>query len=376
MKGMLRVVTVLLLFSSLSAKADEEILRQEQKIEDFESQLKEGQCVLTDSKNTQIAISGGISAGYFYTNNPGKEATKNRKSKFVLTNALINLSISPKDYPFSVNLGLGGTATPSLVDNPVDSGPQFDIEYADLSLTPIQNLTLEIGLLQPNAGYEDTYTFNNKNITVGVVASQQPYNAYGARVTYSLNNFDVYGGYYRDRLDNTEYAIEGYSDVDHSYEFGIGGNIFGFDSTLYYYNINGIRSLVGITLEKEFENIYLAIDADYWKWDDNAKKFQNIKDNSAYGISLYVSPKINVNEKVEMPVRLEYVNQGKSKIYVDSEDADNIYTITVTPTYHLTDDIYIRAEGGYVYAQNGFEDNHGQRKDSKYYVSFEVGYAF
>ncbi|WP_163327945.1 outer membrane beta-barrel protein [Desulfurobacterium thermolithotrophum] len=374
MRGTLSVVTAVLLFSSLSAVADEEILRQEQKIEDFESQLKEGQCVLTDNKNTKIALSGGISAGYFYTNNPGKEATKNRKSKFVLTNALINLSISPKNYPFSVDLGLGGTATPSLVDNPVDSAPQFDIEYADLSLTPIQNLTLEIGLLQPNAGYEDTYTFNNKNITVGVMASQQPYNAYGARVTYSLNDIDIYASYYKDRLDSTEYEVEGYGNADHSYEVGVGGDVFGLDSTLYYYNINRIRSLVGIALKKEFENLYLAVDADYWRWNDNAKKFQNIKDNSAYGISVYVSPK--VNEKVEIPVRLEYINQGKSKIYIDSEDADNIYAITVTPTYHLTDDIYVRAEGGYVYAQNGFEDNNGQKRDSKCYVSFEVGYAF
>ncbi|NIA09645.1 MAG: outer membrane beta-barrel protein, partial [Nitrospiraceae bacterium] len=349
MKKVILCATMLLIASpswaqDVSVDEDIAILKQKvQQLEKLQSEVKElkqeigtkrAANISTQNEN-QVKVSGGVSSGFFFANNPGEDASSNRESKFILTNALIDLSISPKDYPFSFDLGLGGpSAAPALGANVKDSDatPGLDIEYADLSLNPVPNLTLEAGLLCPNAGYEDTYSFNNKNITVGLIASQQPYNAYGARATYSINGFDVYAGYYRDRLDDEEYVVDGYSNANHSYEFGISGKVAGFDGTAYLYNVNRIKSLAGLTFERDLGNVYVAFDGDYWQWTDDAKKFQGYKDKSAYGLSLYVSPKLNKN--IEIPVRLEYADQRKSHMYIDSNE-DNIYAVTVTPTYHL-----------------------------------------
>jgi hypothetical protein len=49
----------------------------------------------------------------------------------------------------------------------------------------------------PIRGFENTYTYNNKNILLGAIASQQPYNAYGARASYDISSISLWGGYYK-----------------------------------------------------------------------------------------------------------------------------------------------------------------------------------
>jgi hypothetical protein len=329
--------------------------------------------------NLEAELSGGVSGGYFYTNNAGQEHGKNRESKFVLSNVLFDLNLESKDYPVSLDVGLGGVVTPSLVDNPDDSAPSWGVEYADFSISPVENLTLEGGLLAPVAGYEDTYTYNNKNITVGVLASQQPYNAYGVRTTYSikrlgiLNEVDVYGAYYRNRKDEEEYCTSTTCPHD-AWEAGISINLLDTDITLYHYHINGLRSLTGVVAEKEIGILYLGFNMDYWKWSNALRKREGINGVHSIGAALYVSAK--VTKAIEFPLRLEYISQNKSRIYVDSEGAGDIYAITFTPTVYPTENTYVRVEGGYVHANNGFEDNYGNVKDSKYYLCAELGFKF
>ena len=324
-------------------------------------------------KENHIGI--GVSSGYFYANNTGES----NKDKFMITNFLLTWDFTPSEIPFSFSTGIGGTATPSLLDNPYDSDaePDIDIEYADFTLGPEKDspLSLEVGLLQPNAGYEDTYTFNNKNITVGVLASQQPYNAYGARLNYSFSDsLNIYAGYYKDRKDSDEYVVD-YDGKEfkgeNAWEAGISGNLFNVDYTLYYYQLNNFRKLLGITLDKTFDNLYAALDVDYWNWDKRLSDYYGSK--SSIGGALYISPTFG---KFEFPLRLEYIHQGKSKIYIDNTDTDNIFAVTLTPTYHLTKNAYIRAEGSYIHAKDGFSNNSGNIKDNRYYLSSEVGLVF
>ena len=392
MKKALLCATMLLIASpswAQDASVDEDIAILKQKVQQLEklqSEVKElkqeigtkrAASISTQNKDTQVKVSGGVSSGFFFANNPGEDASSNRESKFILTNDIIGLSISPKDYPFSTKIELGGTSeAPVLGYNVKDRSatPGFKLKCADLSLNVVPKLKLDIGLLHSVAGRESAYSFNNKNIAFGVLASQEPGNVYGTRATYSINGFDVYAGYYRNRMNDGEYAIKNYDDANHSYEFGVSGNVAGFDGTAYYYNINRIKSLAGLTFDRDFGNIYVAFDGGYWQWTDDAKKFQGYKDKSAYGLGVYVSPKLNKN--IEIPVRLEYANQHKSHIYISNSNEDNIYTITVTPTYHLTDAIYLRTEGAYIHAKNSFADNDGSLKDGKYYLGAEVGYIF
>ncbi len=341
------------------------------------AEQSEGSLIKTTVANLEAKLSGGVSGGYFYTNNAGAGHGKNRESKFVLTNALFDLSLESKDYPVSLDVGLGGVATPSLLDNPDDSAPGWRVEYADFSISPIKNLTLETGLLQPVAGYEDTYTFNNKNITVGVLASQQPYNAYGARATYSLKgyggpNLDAYFGYYRNRLDDTEYESPGGLKPHDAWETGISTNILDTDITLYHYHVSGLRSLTGIVAEKEIGFLYLAFNMDYWKWSSFLRRQEGIRGDHSIGAALYVSAK--VNKYFELPLRIEYIDQCQSQIY--TAGAGDIYAVTFTPTIYPTENTYVRAEGGYVHNNHGFENGWGQSQNHKWYVCAEVGFKF
>jgi len=324
-------------------------------------------------KNYHIGL--GISSGYFYASNTGES----NNDKFLISNILLTFNYSPKAMPVSLDMGVGGTTTPSLLDNPYDqdSEPDIDIEYADFSIHPIKEipLTLEAGLLQPNAGYEDTYTFNNKNITVGALASQQPYNAYGARLNYSItNNLSAYYGYYKNRKDKDEYsiAIDGKDlRAKNAWEAGLTGSIYGFDYTLYYYDLNNFRKLLGLAIERNFKNIQTALDVDYWNWDSRLSDYYGSK--SSIGGALYISP---IFGKFELPVRLEYIHQDKSRIYIDNEDTKNIYTISITPTYNITKTCYLRLEGSYINAKDGFSNDNGKVKNYRYYIASEVGMVF
>jgi hypothetical protein len=358
------------------AELEKKVEKQQAKINETEKATKEenkgnlGNVLKSGLKDTTLNL--GASTGYFYATRSGKNISND---KFIISNFMVGLDYAPKDLPVSFSGAYGGTATPSIFDAPddADNQPTFDIEYADFTITPFEGLNLELGLIAPNAGYEDTYTYNNKNITVGAIAAQQPYNAYGTRVTYSINNlFDVYAGFYEDRKDDEEYAIDDFNGkAGNSWEAGISGNALDIDYTLYYYNVNNMRRLLGIVLEKTIDNVYMAFNADYWNW--NKKWNGYYGDKSSIGASLYISPKF---DKIELPVRIEYINQGDSKIYTDSTEADNIFAITLTPTYNFSDTAYFRIEGAYINADKSFEDNSGNLRDSRYYFSSEVGLRF
>ena len=146
----------------------------------------------------------------------------------------------------------GETSTPSILSTP-ENNTDFKIEYASLTLKQVANLNLEMGLLQPNSGFENTYTFNNKNVILGAVASQQPYNAYGARVNYDANEISLWGGYYKNRLDDEEY-----NSPDYAWEIGVSGSIGENDFSIYNYHIGGQRNLLGAVIEHSIGNIDLA----------------------------------------------------------------------------------------------------------------------
>ncbi|AEA34563.1 hypothetical protein [Hippea maritima] len=48
-------------------------------------------------------------------------------------------------------------------------------------------------------------------------------------------------------------------------------------------------------------------------------------------------------KKLTLP--LEYIHQGKSKIYIDNEKTKNICSVTLTPTYRFSNSTYFKVEG-------------------------------
>ncbi len=407
MKKFIVLFAVLFVFAGLpsvsNAASNEDLTQQikilQQKLAELENKVTEQAKTARQNKSGEVAEENGIvksalktglndtslslgaSTGYFYATKSGTDGAGKDVSndKFIVSNFMIGLDYQPSDLPISFSGAYGGTATPSLFDAPndADNQPDMDFEYADFTFSPCDYFSLELGLIAPNAGYEDTYTYNNKNITVGALASQQPYNAYGTRATFSVNGlFDVYAGFYEDRKDDGEYTIDDGTfkgSPGNSWEAGISGSVMDTDYTVYYYNVNNMRKLLGLVLEKTIGNVYMAFNADYWRWNNKWDKYDN-NDQDSIGASLYICPK--VSEHVELPLRIEYINQGDSKIYTDSIKADNIFAVTFTPTYNFSDSVYFRIEGAYIKADESFANDNGNTKDSRYYFASEFGLRF
>jgi hypothetical protein len=311
---------------------------------------------------TGIEVTGGISAGYFYASNPGKDTSDDA---FLLSNFLVEISSSNENLPVGFVGAFGETSTPSILDPP-ENNTDFEIEYASLVLRPVDEVSLELGLLEPNAGFENTYTFNNKNVILGAVASQQPYNAYGARVGYEMNGLSLWGGYYKERLDEEEY-----NSPDYAWEVGLSGSILENALTLYHYNIKGQRNLSGAIIERSIRNVEIAFNIDYWSWDSRMKNLYGSA--SSMGGAFYICPNFG---NLSVPTRFEYINQDKSQVYLESLNAKHIYAATVSPTWYFDENTYIRAESAYVKADGAFADEQGKTRDNRINLAIELGFLF
>lgn len=320
--------------------------------------------------NTDLTLEGGISAGYFYPTN-----SVSNSDKFILSDLLFRIVSSSKNSPISLNVSIGDTNTPTVFDIPENYYPEIKAHNGTIIFNfPVR---LELGLLEPVEGFESTHTFENPNILTGAVASIEPYNAYGIRGTYSFNNFEIYYGFYGKRLDETEYCYEDFCRGD-SWEIGVSGNINNVEFLISYYDLSHFYNILGINISKDFGKLELASHIVYAFWDKTAKdyirkNFNSQLDKSALGLAFYIIPKFN---KFELPLRLEYISQGKSQIFSDSLDANNIYSFSITPTYKATDKSYLRAEITYTKSNKTFENKNGDLKDSRTYLAVELGYLF
>jgi len=111
----------------------------------------------------ELHVAGGMSAGEFYASNSGPDVSDN---EIIVSNILFELSAEGNEHPIAFEAAVGETSTPSLL-NPPETATDLDLEYASLSLTALPGTTIEAGLLKPDAGFEDTYTFNNANVVLG-----------------------------------------------------------------------------------------------------------------------------------------------------------------------------------------------------------------
>jgi hypothetical protein len=321
----------------------------------------------TDNNTIQSALSaikvtGGISAGYFYASNPGEDSSDN---EFLLSNFLLEISSKDETLPVGFVAAFGETSTPSLLDEP-EKNKNFDIEHASLTLKPVTGISLEMGLLKPNSGFENTYTFNNKNVILGIIASQQPYNAYGARIAYDINGLSLWGGYYKGMLDEEEY-----NSPEYTWEAGLSGSIAGNDFNIYNYHIDGQRNLIGVVIQRSIYDVDLGFNIDYWTWDNRVKKLYGSK--SSLGGAVYICPSFG---NLSIPVRVEFINQDKSQIYIENPNTKHMYAATVSPTYHFNEKTYIRAESAYIKADGAFTDKDGRSKNNRINLAFELGFLF
>ena len=319
-----------------------------------------------ESALQKMHIAGGVSAGEFYTSNPGLNTSGN---EVLLSNFLFELSSGDNGLPIGFEAAVGETTTPSLLSTP-DTTSTLRLEYASLSLNALADTSIEVGLLKPDAGFEDTYTYNNANVVLGVLASQQPYNAYGVKLKYAVNDINLSAAYYGKRLDESEYAVNGVS-LGHAWEAGIGTTLNDVSYRLYHYHLARIKNLTGAVIEHTYKNIYFAVNVDWWQWNKAMANYYGRR--SSIGGALYAVPDFG---KFSLPVRVEYVDQGSSRMYLDDPETKRIYAATISPTYRFTKASYLRFESSYVHASKGFADKDGRTKDNRVYLAAEIGYLF
>ena len=353
------VTLLFLTASTVSASVNDPVTSDNMDIKQENTDSNKAPLQLTVSG---IAVTGGISAGYFYASNPGEDTPDDA---FLLSNFLVEISSSDESLPLGFVGAFGETSTPSVLGTP-ESNTDFKIEYGSLTLKTVTGLGMELGLLQPNAGFENTYTFNNKNIILGAVASQQPYNAYGARIGYDINSVSLWGGYYKERLDDEEY-----NSPDYAWEAGLSTTILENTITLYSYNIRGQRNLFGAVIERTIEDIDIAFNLDYWKWNSSMKEFY--ESESSIGGAVYICPNFR---NFSIPLRFEYINQKNSQIYIECPNTEHIFAVTISPTWYFNDYAYIRVESAYAKADGAFADKEDRVKDDRINLAMELGITF
>ncbi len=305
--------------------------------------------------NSDIEMSGGVSAGYFYTNNIGNDANNDY---FTVSSFGIDLT-SKVNSAIGFTAGFGASGQPDLLDDSQPPSADFEVEYAWVSIKPIENLTLDAGKLTTNIGYELYHTYDNPNYTFGMVWYGQPFVYAGARATYTVTEgIDVYAEYNHD--------------AGEAFALGSIGSIAGIDYAVSYYDYTANKNLVDVVLSTSVAGIDVALNADY-QWLDDSKKVSG-NDDSAYGLALYITPK--VSEAISIPVRLEYINQGTSDIY-KTGIGDNARSVTVTPTWAPSKNTYLRAEVAYVSTdKKGFVDDDGSLEDTRTFIGVEAGFRF
>ena len=302
--------------------------------------------------NSDIEMTGGVTAGYFYTTNIGSS----NNDYFTVSTFAIDLTSKPSPM-IGFTAGFGATTQPDLLDETQPPSAEFGLEYGWVSIRPLEGLTVDAGQLLTNIGYELYHTYDNKNYTFGLVWFAQPVTYPGARVTYSVTDgIDVYAEYTQDGRD--------------SFALGSIGSIAGFNYAVSYFDYTASKNLVDVVLSTEVAGIELGTNIDYQWLDDTAKTPGN--DDTAYGIAVYASAKFDV---FEIPVRIEYVNDGTSGIY--SVAGDDAWSFTITPTYKPSKNTYVRGEFAYVNTDGkGFTDDEGNRKDNRTFVGVEAGFVF
>ena len=322
--------------------------------------------------NSDITVDGGLTTGYFLSNNTGSS----NHDSFKVSNFILGISSQAKDGGIGFNVGFGTVLLATvydggLVDNKAIINKNFGPIYAVLSYNPISNLTLDAGLLTTNIGYELATSFTNPNIAYGAVWSAQPFIYPGARITYSVGDVKFYAEANKDKgyVDGaTSFSTSG------AYALGTLGTLYGINYAVSYYDYTAYKNLVDIVLSKSVnDNLDLGINFDY-QWLDSTAKVSG-KDSKGYGVAGYIIPKFG---NFSLPLRVEYVNDGskgkESGIY---NWVSKAWTITATPTYRPNKNTYIKAEISYIKSDEKiFSDNSVNPKDTKTSAAVELGFLF
>jgi hypothetical protein len=301
------------------------------------------------TSSSDITLSGGASAGYFYGTTQGS----NNNDNFVVSDFMLEFA-SPEAKTGGVSFfaGFGNLAQVTYLNANGDGADAAStLRYASMTYVPVKNLSVEAGLLATNVGAELASSYSNGNIILGALWNAQPLFYPGARVNYALGDVSLYAE----------------TSSPKSFAVGALGSAGGVDYAVSYFDPDAGNNLIDVVLTSEVAGMSVGLNFDYQMADEKAA---GASDDSGFGLGLYVSPKVG---PIDLPVRVEYISDGDSGIY----GFDSGYTLAVTPTLNISDNAFVRVELSMAKADNKiFADSDGVAKDSTVGGAFQMGYRF
>jgi hypothetical protein len=343
--------------------------------------------------NQDITLSGGITGGYLYD-------TDTKKDTYTVTDALLDLSSAAKTGGVGFELGVGSLDENSLAPGSLYTGtnnrpgasnsvtPGFGLQYGWVSVVPMDGLKIDAGKLATNLGSETSPSYANDNILRGLLWNAQPTYYTGARATYTMGNFSVYGeanrgaaisGITSNPVGNTNVMTNPEGNAGGA--VGASGNFGPVNAAINYLTVSNVGDMVDLVASGNAGPVKVGANFDYI---GKAKAYKVTGyDDSAYGLALYAS--MNVTDKIVVPVRFEYVDDGTSGIYgLTTVDANNnpvknsAETITITPTYNFTKATFVRAELAYVTTDKKatYMNDKGNATDSNLVLGAQLGVRF
>ena len=321
--------------------------------------------------NADITVEGGVTAGYFYSADYG-----NNKDNILLSDFMLEIS-GGSDTTFAAGIGIINTPTVfdggvgnyattgggpgGLSMGPGDSGLEPDgisanIQYAYLTPTLAKGVTLDLGLLATNIGYEVQQSYANGNILRGAVWNSQPVYYPGIRANVEL------GGGMSAYVELSD-TFPGGNGAAKAGAAGVSGSAGGMDYAVNYRQINKGNGLLDVILATKAGGMDVGVNFDYITTDASG-------DDDAFGLAVYVTPKAG---SLDVPVRVEYFSDGNSGVY---GGVDSGYSFTVTPTMAVGKSSFLRVELAYMATDKGDLDGDGTTGDSALSAMLQGGYRF
>ena len=369
-----------------------------------------------------LTISGGLNAGYFYSGNmydpsnvgvidpfltgASTDRLVEDRSNYLLSDMLLELSALKDDVlGVSAFFGLGnlkmvsifdgngnwalnrrydrsGTPLPgsstvgatqtdgederssfeTQVNELVGQGNNDDLRiyYGFARAEPFPNVAIEAGKLPTNFGYEVAPTYANWNALLGMLWIAQPHYYNGLRSSFQTE----YGAVYLDVNDDTSLGGDG------GWAIGLRGEYGLFRYGAGFQNSDGGRNLVDVMFEARFPMVITAANFNYFVMGELPA---GQTDKTGYGLALYAIPHL---DKIFVPVRFELVRDGDTNVW----GVDRAWSLTVTPTYYLTGNAYVRAEWAYISSNNYIFREHSALPQNADYrktsITLQLGFQF
>ncbi|MBI5450134.1 MAG: outer membrane beta-barrel protein [Gammaproteobacteria bacterium] len=310
--------------------------------------------------NSDMTLAGGVAAAGIYSDGAGI----GQGSDTTPTDFLLELSASAKAGGAGFVAGYGSLLEPTVFGGSLNN-TAFDntmkLQYASLTVKPTEAVSIEAGTLATKIGYEVANTYANPNILLGALWNSQPIYYPGVRASYSG---DGISGFVETNEDHAMGGANG-GIPNYGYVVGASGVAGSVSYAVTYYNADAGRDCFDVIVSGELAGIKVAANIDYHM----INKPTTGLDDSALGIALYAMPAV---AGISVPVRLEYLDSGTSGVYATADGAG--YTLTVTPTYGLGDNTFVRGELAYAMADTKVFD--GSTSDTMTSYGVQVGYKF